>query len=156
MTLHRRWSDVVLKSCACWVISWQCFDYSFTVLFHWWSVGPFAGRTRSVIELFWYHHHTWFFFNPQREKRIRWHMRSTRTQISLRTRPVVVHMEELCILGCPKCVQRIFWTDCARLRRLIWIFVGRVRMSVSDVAAFVFLEATCYYQARFIPKNFST
>ena len=42
----------------------------------------------------------------------------------------VVRMKKPCILGYPKCDQWRFWSDCARMRRLVWIFAGRTCPSV--------------------------
>ena len=55
-------------------------------------------------------------------------MHPTKTQITRRISAIcsvfVFHMNKLCVLGYPKCTQRIFWSDCANLQDDL-IFDGR-------------------------------
>ena len=54
-------------------------------------------------------------------------------------RALVVRIKKVCILGCPKCAKCRVWSDCANvqslirlreMRRLIWIFAGRIYLKV--------------------------
>ena len=51
-------------------------------------------------------------------KRTFWHVRPTKTQITLRIRAVwsvfIVRMKKICILGYPNCAKWRFWSVCAK------------------------------------------
>ena len=61
-------------------------------------------------------------------KRTSWHVRPTKTQISLRIRAVwsvfLVRMNKCFIHGYPKCAQWRFWLDCVNVQadlNILWV-----------------------------------